>query len=62
MAGTAYTVDDESDGLIPVCAESGALAHCLIEVRNTHLLTDAGRKPWADRLHHLITLFLETLP
>ena len=54
-----YTIDDETDWFIPVCAEPRGIAHCLIEIRNDHLLTAAGCRRWASRLHRLLSEFME---
>lgn len=54
-----YQIEDETDWFIPVCAEPRRIPHCLIEIRNDHLLTDAGCLDWADRLHRLLSAFME---
>ncbi|MGI9507791.1 MAG: N-formylglutamate amidohydrolase [Geminicoccaceae bacterium] len=54
-----YQIEDETDWFIPVCAEPRGIPHCLIEIRNDHLLTDAGCLDWADRLHRLLSAFVE---
>lgn len=54
-----YGIDDHTDWFIPACAEQRRIPHCLIEVRNDHLETAAGRTRWASRLHGLIAQFME---
>ncbi len=55
-----YQIEDETDWFIPVCAESRGIPHCLIEIRNDHLLTDAGSLAWVERLDQLLSAFMET--
>ena len=54
-----YQIEDETDWFIPVCAEPRGIPHCLIEIRNDHLLTDTGCLDWADRLYRLLSAFME---
>lgn len=54
-----YRIEDETDWFIPVCAEPRNIAHCLIEIRNDHLLAVNGQNLWVDRLYGLISKFLE---
>lgn len=54
-----YQIEDETDWFIPVCAEPRGIPHCLIEIRNDHLLTDTGCFGWADRLYRLLSAFME---
>lgn len=57
-----YSVEDETDWFVPVCAEPRGIAHALIEIRNDHLRSDTGCLAWVDRLHRLIAAFLEDSP
>ena len=54
-----YQIEDETDWFIPVCAEPRGIPHCLIEMRNDHLLTESGCRDWADRLFRLLSAFME---
>lgn len=54
-----YRVEDGSDWFIPVCAESRNIPHSLIEVRNDHLRNAEELTSWADRLHSLLSRFME---
>ncbi|MEZ5825488.1 MAG: N-formylglutamate amidohydrolase [Geminicoccaceae bacterium] len=54
-----YAIEDGTDWFIPVCAEPRQIPHCLIEVRNDHLETDAGCDLWGDRLARLLRTFME---
>lgn len=57
-----YQIDDETDWFVPRCAEPSGLPHCLIEIRNDRIATEAGAALWADRLApHLATLAGEPL-
>lgn len=57
-----YQIEDETDWFIPVCAEPRGIPHCLIEIRNDHLLTDRGCLDWAERLYRLLSAFMEATP
>lgn len=50
-----YQIDDASDWFIPKYAEQHNIAHCLIEVRNDHLLTKEGCEQWAQILANAIS-------
>lgn len=54
-----YQIEDETDWFIPACAEPRGIPHALIEIRNDHLLTEAGCASWAARLSDLISAFME---
>lgn len=54
-----YQIEDATDWFIPVCAETRGIPHCLIEVRNDHLLTTAGCELWVERLYRLLSTFME---
>lgn len=45
-----YSIDDESDWLIPKYAEPCGLKHSLIEIRNDQLTDDTGIALWAELL------------
>ena len=55
-----YQVADETDWFIPACAEPRQIPHSLIEIRNDHLITDAGCEQWSDRFYELFSHFMET--
>ena len=54
-----YQIEDGADWFIPNCAEPKAVPHSLIEIRNDHLLTEAGCQEWAERLFDLLAKFME---
>jgi len=54
-----YGIEDDNDWFVPVCAEPRQIPHCLIEIRNDLISTDAGCAKWAARLHQLFTEFME---
>lgn len=54
-----YSIEDETDWFVPVCAEKRAIPHGLIEVRNDLLSTSEGCNQWAARLHDLLSKFME---
>ena len=54
-----YRIEDSSDWFIPVCAEPRGIPHCLIEIRNDHLLNSEDCKIWAQRLYQLFNKFKE---
>jgi predicted N-formylglutamate amidohydrolase len=49
-----YQIETEGDWFIPAHAERRNLAHCLIEIRNDQLATQAGIDLWADLLAEAI--------
>jgi len=55
-----YQIETGTDWFVPACAEPRGIPHALIELRNDHLLTDAGCADWAVRLHRLLSEFMET--
>lgn len=54
-----YTIEDDSDWFVPVCAEPNGLAHSLIEVRNDHLQSHGHCQSWASRLQKLVVEYLQ---
>jgi predicted N-formylglutamate amidohydrolase len=54
-----YGISDDSDWFIPSCAEPRGIPHALIEIRNDKIDTEAGQNFWADRLHQLLTEFMD---
>lgn len=54
-----YTIEDDTDWFVPVCAEPRGIPHALIEVRNDHLSSAEGCRLWATRLRHLLSTFME---
>ncbi|MGC1486594.1 MAG: N-formylglutamate amidohydrolase [Albidovulum sp.] len=54
-----YQIEDATDWFIPACAEPRKIPHCLIEVRNDHLLTAEGCALWVERLYQLLSIFME---
>ncbi len=54
-----YQIETDTDWFVPACAEPRGIPHALIELRNDHLLTDAGCADWAIRLHRLLSEFME---
>lgn len=54
-----YAITDDGDWFVPICAEPSEMPHCLIEIRNDLISTDADCTKWAARLHHLFTEFME---
>lgn len=54
-----YSIEDLTDWYIPVCAEPRNIPHCLIEIRNDHVRTEHECAFWAQRLHQLISRFME---
>ncbi|WP_299349170.1 N-formylglutamate amidohydrolase [uncultured Maritalea sp.] len=55
-----YDIQEGTDWYIPMCAEPRGLPHCLIEIRNDHLLDAQGCAIWADRLSQLFIKFMES--
>ncbi|MCX7646455.1 MAG: N-formylglutamate amidohydrolase [Rhodobacteraceae bacterium] len=54
-----YRVEDDTDWFVPACAEPRGIPHALVEVRNDHLLSAAGRRLWAERLGTLLATFMD---
>ncbi|MGB5838521.1 MAG: N-formylglutamate amidohydrolase [Albidovulum sp.] len=54
-----YQIEDATDWFIPACAEARGIPHCLIEIRNDHLLNAEGCADWAARLYQLLSSFME---
>jgi len=49
-----YKIDDTSDWFVPRHCEPRRIAHSLIEVRNDHLIDQAGQQEWAKKLSSAI--------
>ena len=56
-----YRIEDETDWFIPVHVEPLDIHHCLIEIRNDQIDTDAGAERWANLLSDAIRDLLESL-
>lgn len=56
-----YSLDYESDYSVPVHGEARGLANVLIEIRNDHLLTDAGQTSWGELLADCVGEYLSEM-
>lgn len=56
-----YSVDDDSDFVIPVHGEARGLLHVLIELRNDLIVDVEGQDLWANRLSNALTHAIDTL-
>ncbi|MBL4767911.1 MAG: N-formylglutamate amidohydrolase [Rhodobacteraceae bacterium] len=54
-----YGIDGDADWFVPACAEPRNIPHCLLEIRNDLISSEAGCANWAARLHQLFTAFME---
>lgn len=56
-----YNICDKTDWFVPRHGEKRGLAHSLVEIRNDHLLTNAGQDYWAGILTRAITQYLKEI-
>ena len=54
-----YNISNDTDWFVPVHGEQRGLPHSLVEVRNDHLLDEAGQQWWAEVLSLAIKNFLK---